>query len=244
MLRASVTLTPKERLSMDRRRLLVVDDEPQIRRLVSEAFASQYEVLTAGTGEEAIRQAVLERPNCILMDVMMPQMGGFMLCEIFKSMRQTKLIPIILMSGKPRQMVWPTAQEMGILDYVEKPFSIERMSVSLKRALQESPVERRRTPRVAMKIPVIVRGRDDSGNDFEVCGETGDVSRLGASVRLSVQIPVGGLIEIRQSEMPSSNRPALLTEARVAWNDQLNPSGLFLHGCEFSGPSLEWVIIQ
>jgi DNA-binding response OmpR family regulator len=229
---------------MDKRRLLVVDDEPQIRRLVSEAFAAQYEVFTAGTGEEAIRRAVLDRPNCILMDVMMPQMGGFMLCEIFKSMRQTKLIPIILMSGKPRQMVWPMAQEMGILDYVEKPFSIERMSNSLKRALRESPVERRRAPRVTMKIPIIVKGTDESGSDFEVGGETGDVSRLGALVRLPVRVPVGGLIEIRQAGIPSSGTPSLLTEARVAWNDQVKPSGPFLHGCEFSSASSEWIIVQ
>ncbi|MBZ5551174.1 MAG: response regulator [Acidobacteriia bacterium] len=229
---------------MDRRRLLVIDDEPQIRTFVSEAFAGQYEVVTVGTGEEAIRRAILERPNCILMDVMMPQMGGFMLCEIFKSIRQTKLIPIVLMSGKPRHMVWPTAQEMGVLDYIEKPFSIERMSDSLKRALEESPVERRRAPRVTMKIPLIVRGRDESGNDFEVGGETGDVSRLGAMVRLPVRVPVGGLIEIRQSEAPSPNRPALLTAARVAWNGQVSPDGPFLHGCEFSHPSSEWVIIQ
>ncbi len=229
---------------MDRRRLLVVDDEAQIRNLVSEVLAGEYDVLTAGTGEEAIRRAVLEQPNCILMDVMMPQMGGFILCEIFKSMRQTKLIPIILMSAKPRQVVWPTAQEMGILDYLEKPFSIEQMSDSLKRALAASPIERRRAPRVTMRISIAVRGRDNCGDEFEACGETENVSRLGALVRLPIRVPVGDHIEIRRPGPPTSKGHVIRTQARIVWNDEVHSDGLYLHGCEFSHPSSEWVITQ
>ncbi len=229
---------------MPRKKLLVVDDEALIRTLVSQALASEYEVLTAGTGEEAIRRAVLEQPDCILMDVMMPQMGGIMLSEIFKSVRQTKLIPIILMSAKPRESVWPAAQELGILDFIEKPFSLDQVSHSLQCALEKSPLERRRAPRVTLKIPVTIRGTDDSGNAFEVSAETDDVSRFGALVRLPVRVPVGEQIEIRRLSVSSSKTIANPTPARVAWNDELHAAGVFLHGCEFSHPSSEWVILQ
>ena len=242
MLQGSMTKVSVERLSIDRRKLLVVDDEPQIRNLVSEALDPDYEVLTAGTGEEAIRRAVLEQPNCILMDVMMPQMGGFMLCEIFKSMRQTKMIPIILMSAKPRHVVWPTAQELGILDYLEKPFSLEQMSDSLERALKNSLVERRRAVRVTMKIPVDVCGKDEFGNKFQVCGETENVSRLGALIRLPVRVPVGETIEICRPNTPTFKSIPSRTQARIAWNDAVHLNGPYSHGCEFSQPSSEWII--
>jgi CheY-like chemotaxis protein len=229
---------------MERRKLLVVDDEPQIRNLISEALSGEYEVLTAETGEEAIRRAVVDRPSCILMDVMMPQMGGFMLCDILKGMRQTKLIPIILMSAKPRQVVWPTAQEMGVLDYLEKPFSIRQMSISLKRALATSPIELRRAPRVTMKIPITVRGKDDCGNEFEVRAETENVSRFGALVRLPFRLPVGERVEICRPGAPTAEGNSICTQARIAWNDESYREGPYLHGCEFSQPSPEWVITE
>lgn len=229
---------------MDRKSLLVVDDEAQICQLLSQALAPKYDVLTAQSGEDAIKKAVLNRPSCILLDVMIPQMDGFMVCEILKSLRQTKLIPIILISAKPRLAVWPTAQRMGVSDYVEKPFKIDQIHDSLTSILEASPLDRRRAPRVPMKIPVLVRGKDVLGYQFEVRSETEDVSRGGALVHLPVRVPIGEQVEIHRSSTPAPKGFAILTLARVAWNDEADREGPCLHGLEFLNPSPEWVIVQ
>jgi len=123
---------------MERRILLVVDDEAQLGQMLSETFASRYDVLVAESAEQAINKAVLDHPHCILMDVMMPEMGGFLLCELFKSITQTKSIPIILMSAKPRELVSSVAKEMGAFDYIEKPFSMEEIVKVVEAAMEHA----------------------------------------------------------------------------------------------------------
>lgn len=225
---------------MDNKRLLVVDEEPQIVESLLKTFAPQYEVLVARSGEEAIRRAVLDHPNCILLDIMMPQLGGFMLCEILKSIKQTKLIPILFMGAKPRHEVWATAQELGALDYLEKPFTIAKISDAVTCAMQVAPVERRRSPRVNMRVPITVRGKDIHGNKIEVAAETVDVTRYGALMRLPVQIAVGQEVEICQAFLPESGDVAVRTMARVAWTDEEGVIGPFWHGLEFVDPSSQW----
>lgn len=229
---------------MARMRLLVVDNEPQVSELLSKAFATQFDVLTATSGEEAIKKAVIDQPSCILMDVQMPQMGGFLLCEILKMIKQTQWIPILVVSRTPRNEVWSTVKEMGILDYIEKPFSIERVSEAINRVLQSAPAERRRTPRVKMNIPIIVRGKDVNNREIEVSSNIEDVSRLGALVSLTARIPVGQEIEIWRRDLTAPNRQSLITKARVVWNDDEGGSGTYWHGVEILNPSSQWVIQQ
>lgn len=229
---------------MDRKRLLVVDDEPQIGELLFQVFDSQYDVLTARSGEEAIKRAVTEQPHCILMDVMMPQMGGFVLCEILKSIKQTQLIPILMVSSKPRKEVWGLAQEIGAFDYVEKPFSINRICTAVHRALNEAPTERRRAPRIKMKIPIIVRGKNALQRDFEVFSETEDVSQVGALIQLPFLIPIGTRVELSQAYFPPFDKIALTTRARIVWNNQEGDSGPYLHGLEYLSPATHWVAVQ
>lgn len=227
-----------------KRKVLVVDEEIESGRLLSAALPSQYEILTAQSGEEAIKMAILDQPSCIVLEMMMPEMGGFMLCEVLKSLKQTKSTPVILMSAKPRETLWPTVQKIGFSEYIEKPFRMEQISESLRQALDVSPSERRRAPRIPLQIPLTVRGTDESGIRFEVSTVTENVSRLGALIQLPVRVPVGEFVEIHRSSMPVPNGFAILAQARVAWNEEVTSDGSYWHGLEFSNPSSEWVVIQ
>ncbi|MDD5542121.1 MAG: response regulator [Acidobacteriia bacterium] len=226
---------------MTQKKILVVDDEEPIRALLDETLSENYQVLTARSGEEAIRRAVLEQPNCIFLDVMLPQMGGFMLCEILKSIKPTRLIPIVMMSAKPRRDVWPLVQELGAFEFVEKPFTIDEIRKTVERTLALAPVERRRAQRVRMKIHVLIRGYS-YGEKFEVRSDTEDVSRFGALVPLPFKIPVGDLILIRQSFDPYGGIQPDATEARVVWNEGEGGLGPYRHGLEFLRTSPQLVI--
>jgi DNA-binding response OmpR family regulator len=222
---------------MDRKRLLVVDGESRVGDLIHKTFSPHFDVMLARSGNEAIRRAVLDHPNCLLLDVAMPQMSTFMLCEILKSISQTKRIPILLMGAKPREAVWGMAKEMGAMDYIEPPFSVEKISKSVEVALEAATLERRRAPRVSMKIPIVIRSKDSLDHHYEVRAETVDVSRTGALMRLPVRIPVGELVEICQFDAARPGRRFPSARARVVWNDDDEIIGPNCHGFEFVGAS-------
>lgn len=106
-----------------RKRILVVDDEVEILVLLSRRLQSWgYEVLTAATGEDALKMAEEKRPDLILLDIVMPEMGGRDVCLRFKSHPKTSHIPVVFLTalGMPEQV--EAGIGVGANDYIVKPF--------------------------------------------------------------------------------------------------------------------------
>ena len=123
---------------MSRGKVLVVDDEEYIQHILNFSFGAEgYEVITAGDGEEAINKAKDEKPDVIVLDIMMPNMDGYEACKRLKSDPKTKAIPVILLTAKGRDVDRKLGNEAGADDYVVKPFSpgrlIERVQGMMKR---------------------------------------------------------------------------------------------------------------
>ena len=83
------------------KRILIVDDNADSRYSLK-LLLSGYDLLEAGTGEEAVELARARRPNCVLLDVQMPGMDGFEVCRRLRSIEETRSIPIILVTGHHR----------------------------------------------------------------------------------------------------------------------------------------------
>jgi DNA-binding response OmpR family regulator len=123
---------------MSRGKVLVVDDEEYIQHILNFSFGAEgYEVLTAADGEEAVTIARAERPDIIVLDIMMPKMDGYEACKQIKGDPQTQDIPVILLTAKGREVDRKLGAEAGADDYVVKPFSpgrlIERVEGFIKR---------------------------------------------------------------------------------------------------------------
>jgi DNA-binding response OmpR family regulator len=121
-----------------RAKVLVIDDEEYIQHILNFSFAAEgYEVLTASDGEEGVSKARDEKPDVIVMDIMMPKMDGYEACKKLKSDPETKDIPVILLTAKGREADRKLGSEAGADDYVVKPFSpgrlIERVAGIMKR---------------------------------------------------------------------------------------------------------------
>ncbi|MEX2143193.1 MAG: response regulator transcription factor [Anaerolineales bacterium] len=117
-------------------RILVVDDEPRFVRLVEANLQTKgFEVLKATNGKEAVDLAVAEKPDLILLDVMMPEMDGFQACE---RIREFSTVPIIMLTAKGDEEHRVRGLNLGADDYVVKPFSanelIARVQAVLRRA--------------------------------------------------------------------------------------------------------------
>jgi two-component system KDP operon response regulator KdpE len=127
----------------ERSRILVVDDETQIARVLKTALSSQgYEVKTAADGESALDLAVDWIPDLIVTDLSMPGITGIELC---RSVRDRSQVPIIVLSVRGEEKTKIEALDAGADDYVTKPFSVSellaRVRANLRRAAatQESP---------------------------------------------------------------------------------------------------------
>jgi DNA-binding response OmpR family regulator len=104
-------------------RILVVDDDPVIQRLLQVNFELEgYEVILAGDGEAGLAAARSERPDCLVLDVMMPKMNGLQVAAALKGSETTAGIPIILLSAKAQDVDVEAGEGSGADRYVTKPF--------------------------------------------------------------------------------------------------------------------------
>jgi len=120
--------------------LLLVDDEPVNLRVLKQLLASDYQLIFAKNGEEAIRLAAARQPNLILLDIMMPGRDGYEVCR--KIREQGNTVPIVFLTAMDREFDEVRGLEVGGDDYVRKPFSprmlIARINAILRRVDQIS----------------------------------------------------------------------------------------------------------
>ncbi len=121
---------------MAKGKILVVDDEIYIVHILDFSLGMEgYEVLTALDGEQALEKARAEKPDLIVLDIMMPKLDGYETCKRLKAEDDTKAIPVILLSAKGRNVDQKVGFEVGADDYITKPFSprklVERINAIL-----------------------------------------------------------------------------------------------------------------
>ena len=104
-------------------RVLLVDDDPVILKLLQVNFEMEgYTVSTANDGVEGLEKARAERPDIVLLDIMMPRMDGLQVTKALKEDEDTRAIPIILLSAKAQASDIQLGKDMGADDYLTKPF--------------------------------------------------------------------------------------------------------------------------
>jgi len=122
----------------DRRRILVVDDEPQITRVLRTSLSSQnYDVRVANDGETALEIMKDWTPDLVITDLSMPNMDGLELC---RRLRASMQIPIIVLSVRGEERTKVQALDAGADDYVTKPFGIEELLARVRANLRRIPL--------------------------------------------------------------------------------------------------------
>jgi len=130
--------------------ILVVDDEPQITRVLKATLSSQgYGVRSAGDGQEALNEMKSWQPDLIITDLRMPNVDGLELC---RRVRKDSEIPIIVLSVKGEETIKVEALDCGADDYITKPFSVNELLARVRAML------RRSGSKEEPKIPVIEVG--------------------------------------------------------------------------------------
>lgn len=117
--------------------LLVAEDNPDVRFLITEICKDQYQVITAENGKIAQRIAIDKIPDIIITDVMMPEMDGTTLCAALRSNEITSHIPIIMLTARGDQKDKLKGLKTGADDYLVKPFDAEELKVRLQNLLEQ-----------------------------------------------------------------------------------------------------------
>ena len=117
-------------------KVLVIDDDPDIRRVVERRLrAAQYEVLTAGDGEAGLRLARAEHPRVVLLDLMMPRVHGFQVCQEIRNDPSLRSIKVIITSAKAYPVDIKKAKDVGADEYLTKPYDLEEMVTKVQALL-------------------------------------------------------------------------------------------------------------
>jgi DNA-binding response OmpR family regulator len=120
-------------------KILLVDDETQLVAMVQMRLeANGYEVITANDGEEGLAKAKSEKPDLIMLDVMMPKMDGYKVCGLLKNDTRYCKIPIILFSARAQQGDKDVGGEVGADAYVTKPFEPSVLLAKIKDLLDKN----------------------------------------------------------------------------------------------------------
>lgn len=121
---------------MAEKKILIADDEQNLRLLVRASLGKEYIVLEALNGEQAIELARSERPSLILMDVMMPRVNGFEACRILKADPSTGHIPIVMLTASGGEEEKRQSDEVEADGYIMKPFRPQELLDKVKGFVQ------------------------------------------------------------------------------------------------------------
>ncbi|MCS7223874.1 MAG: response regulator [Armatimonadetes bacterium] len=124
---------------MKKRKILVADDDPAIAELVRINLESHdFEVVTAHDGRETLSMAVGEKPDLILLDIVMPEIDGYEVLKLLKSDPETETIPVIVLTAYASDEGAVVSWLEGAEGYLAKPFDPEELILTVKRTLKSA----------------------------------------------------------------------------------------------------------
>lgn len=125
---------------MSSARILVADDDPSVLNAVGSVLAHDgYEIETVLDGAEALRTVLEEPPALIVLDVKMPRLNGWEVCEIVRRQSHTREVPILFLTGRVEVRDQITAMQVGGSDHLGKPFEADELLTKVRALTQHPP---------------------------------------------------------------------------------------------------------
>ncbi len=137
----------ESRASAGRPRVLVVDDEADLVSVLRIGLEAEgFEVIEAHDGESGLRRAQQDRPDLIVLDLMLPRLDGYKVCRMLKFDERFRHIPIIILSARAQEEDRRLAMEMGADQYLTKPYEVKELVVQIRQKLKLPPAANGQPP--------------------------------------------------------------------------------------------------
>jgi two-component system, OmpR family, alkaline phosphatase synthesis response regulator PhoP len=125
------------RMAKSGQKILIVEDEPDIRKLVSYNLVQEhFKVLEAEDGEQGLKIVQRDRPDLVILDLMLPGLSGMELCKILRDRTETEKLPVLMLTAKAGEADRIVGLEMGADDYLAKPFSPRELVARVRAILR------------------------------------------------------------------------------------------------------------
>lgn len=220
-------------------KLLVVDDDEALRRLMRLELGDSYEIVDSGEPEQGLALALEHRPSAILLDLRMPSYSGYELCQTLATFSRTQMIPIIVVSGEAGAQTKEYCRQLGAADYFEKPIEFDALRACLRQVVKSREHAPRSEVRVRLRVPLKLRGVDRHLKAYEELATTENVSMNGFLCNCTVDIAVGSRIEVYLT----SGDGMRVGSAQVMHAGTAEPSGsVRRYGCRFVEKSGPWLL--
>ena len=177
-------------------KILIVDDDEATLKVMKIRLSDAYELICTKDPEQALGLAALHKPDAILLDLMMPKCSGFELCQSFRSLSYTAMIPIIVISAEPEAKYKEHCANLGAAGYFEKPLDFDEMKRTLSVQIAAKRPERRAHVRVRMRLPLKLVRTDVNGRKFEEKTITENVSAAGFLCNCISALAKGTTVEV------------------------------------------------
>jgi DNA-binding response OmpR family regulator len=217
-------------------RLLIVDDDESMRRLLRFRLKNAYEIIDTGSAEEVVALALEHKPDAILLDVLLPQYSGLEICQALSAMSFTQTIPIFFISGKPANGYTEFCREVGAKGFFQKPLDFDVLTANLAKVLNGKTAERRSEPRIRLRVVVRIRGTTEKGEHFEFLAVTENVSAHGFCSDCSIPLAPGAVVDVCLAKGQQSS-----VKARVV---HVQRSGTPAQRCgfRFVDSPIDWIL--
>ncbi|MFH1416439.1 MAG: response regulator [Elusimicrobiota bacterium] len=124
-------------MSENSRKILIVDDSPTAIKMLQMTLEEEgYEIITAYDGDTGFEKALKKKPDAVILDVMMPGITGFQVCEKIKGHPETRQMPVIMLTGKDSGQDFDIAMEKKADWYIVKPYDVSHLLRVLSKLIQ------------------------------------------------------------------------------------------------------------
>lgn len=219
------------------RKVLVVDDDEALRRLMRLELGDVYELIDTGEAEHGLALALEHKPDAILLDLRMPKYSGYELLQTFTSFSHTQKIPVIIVSGEAGGQTKEYCKKLGAAGYFEKPIDFD----GLRECLKQVPNKHRHVPRSEVRIRLCVslklKSTDSRGEKLEAAAITENVSLNGFLCRCTAELPANSILDIYLSNFADE----YVGKARIIHSSS-NGKSIWRYGCRFIEKTGPWVL--
>lgn len=137
-----ITRAPRKCVVAEKQTILIVEDDLDLAEMLNAYFRVQgYDILTAAWGEDAVRLTSEKSPDIVLLDIRLPDIDGYEVCRRIRTQRRTESIPIIFLTERRDRIDKLQGLELGVVDYITKPFDIQELRLRVRNALRRAAQE-------------------------------------------------------------------------------------------------------
>jgi CheY-like chemotaxis protein len=218
-------------------KVLIVDDDEALRKLMRIELSSSHEIIDTSEPEQGLALALEHSPEVVLLDLRMPKYSGYELCQTLTSLSLTQKIPVMIVSGEAGAQTKEHCRQLGAVGYFEKPIDFD----ALRAALDQIATTRRHVPRgevrVRLRVPLKLRGNDVDGAKFNELATTENVSLSGFLCDSTIKLRVGAIVEV----FLTGAGEELAGKATVVHCDGKG-APVYRYGCRFVEKTGPWIL--